>query len=69
MGFIPYCVSMIKVNDIVLTKDNRVAVVEQMAWLPWRDSHRWVAGVRMYRSQERLAIVASGLRPHKWLND
>ena len=60
---------MVKVNDVVLTKDNRVAVVEQMAWLPWRGSSRWVAGVRMYRSQTRLAIVADSLRRHKWLND
>ena len=60
---------MIQVNDVVLTKDNRVAVVEQMAWLPYRGSGRWVAGVRMYRSNVRLAIVATGLRRHKWLND
>jgi len=60
---------VIEVNDVVLTKDNRVAVVEQMAYLPYRGGGRWVAGVRMYRSQARLAIVASGLRRHKWLND
>ena len=60
---------MVKVNDVVLTKDNRVAVVEEMAWLPYRGSGRWVAGVRMYRSQARLAIVADSLRRHKWLND
>ena len=53
---------MIQVNDIVLTKDNRFAVVEQMAWLPYRGGGRWVAGVRMYDCDDSLAIVATGRR-------
>ncbi len=52
---------MVKVNDIVLTKDNRLAIVESMAWLPYRGSGRWVAGVRMCDDDGCLAIVATGL--------
>ncbi len=63
---------MVKTNDIVLTKGGRVAVVERMAWMPYRGTGRWVAGVRMAEDGHSLAIVASSLRLHPWrkkLND
>jgi len=54
-----------KINDIVMTRDGKVAMVEALG------SHKGieVAGIRLYRSQKRLVVPVDSLRRHTWLND
>jgi hypothetical protein len=56
---------MIKIKDIVLTPRNVVGVVEGFH----KDGVVTYALLRVYRSQERLAIPTDSLRRHSWLND
>ena len=59
------CLGMIKVNDIVLTPNNVVGIVQGFH----QDGVVKYALLRVYRSQTRLAVAVDSLRPHSFLNN
>jgi hypothetical protein len=56
---------MLKINDIVLTPNNVVGIVQGFH----QDGAVKYALLRVYRSQARLAVAVDSLRRHSWLND